>query len=182
MQFANDEMYCHSSSTVSAIYNTVLLMDHLWLRFADRRCPRGFELTRSDGYRTKGKSSSEQRWHLSETFPWKIEDNFHHDYWYSMFMELTTACTFYYLIAIDYLYPFFASCFLQSLLKFSISSSHSTSIQSLDFCSPIMHVAILTFGLTVLTLSVSGYPLAGISKKAKTAMTSVFNSNDAPNQ
>lgn len=42
-----------------------------------------------------------------------------------------------------------------------------------------MHVVILTFGLTVLTLGISGYPVSRISKEGNTAMTSVFNPNDA---
>lgn len=35
---ANDELYCHYwSSTVSAIYNMVVLMNHFWLFFAASR-------------------------------------------------------------------------------------------------------------------------------------------------
>lgn len=86
-------------------------------------------------------------------------------------------------VAIDYLYPpsSFAPCVLQSLLKFSTSFFHSTSVPSLGFRSPIMHVALLTFGLTALTLGVSGYPLSRISMEGNTAVTSVFNPNHAAN-
>lgn len=46
----------------------------------------------------------------------------------------------------------------------------------------IMRVAILTFGLTVLTLSASGYPLSTISNEGDPAMTSVLNPNDPANR
>lgn len=77
--------------------------------------------------------------------------------------------------AIDYLYP---SLLLAFFNHFS-SSQHPPFTR---FSFVIMHVVILTFGLTALTLGVSGYPLSRTSMEGNTAMTSVFNPNHAANR
>ena len=68
----------------------------------------------------------------------------------------------------------FAPCFLH---RFSIPwFSHCHHKLPFD----IMQVAILTFGLTVLALGASGYPLPRISNEGNIAITSVFIANIPP--